>query len=129
MVRVRTALIGLALAGGAPLAAGAVTQSNFQLRNTEDLVALCGAKPSEGAMQTAASNFCHGFTQGAVSVLMEQDRANDKPKPFCFPTPAPARSATIGEFVKWAAANPSHMPDRPADGFFAFLGERFPCEK
>ncbi len=80
-------------------------------------------------MQTAASNFCHGFTQGAVSVLIEQDRLNGKSKPFCFPSPAPARSVTIGEFVKWAEANQRHMPDRPADGFFAFLGERFPCGK
>ncbi len=128
-MRLRAALAGLAVAGGWGGAAHAVTQSNFQLRNTEDLAALCAAKPSEGAMQTAASNFCHGFAQGAVSVLLQQDRANGKAKPFCFPTPAPARSVTIGEFVKWAAANPKHMEDRAADGFFAFLGERFPCGK
>ena len=128
-MRMGAALIGLAVAVALPVAAGAVTQSNFQLRSTEDLVALCDAKPSEGAMGTAAENFCHGFTQGAVSVRMEDDRANGKPRPFCFPTPAPARSTTIGEFVKWAAANPRHLPDRPAEGFFAFLGERFPCGK
>jgi hypothetical protein len=107
-------------------AANAATEQNFNARTTEDLVALCSANPGD-AMGTAALNFCHGFAQGAVSVEMERQAAARQAKMFCFPNPTPSRSTTLGEFVKWARANPARMSDRPADGLFAFFSERFPC--
>jgi hypothetical protein len=109
-----------------PAAADAATEQNFNARTTEDLVGLCSANPND-AMGTAALNFCHGFAQGAVSVEMEREAAARQAKMFCFPNPTPARSTTLGEFVRWAKANPARMSDRPADGLFAFLSERFPC--
>jgi Rap1a immunity proteins len=108
-----------------PAAARAVTDQNFNARTTEDLVALCSADANE-SMGTAALNFCHGFAQGAVAVEMEREAA-DKRRSFCFPRPTPSRSTTINEFVRWARANQGRMSDRPTDGFFAFLAERFPC--
>ncbi len=120
-------VLGVAFAAALlPLAANAVTEQNFNARTTEDLVALCSANPSD-AMGTAALNFCHGFAQGAVSVEMQREGATRQRKLFCFPNPMPSRTTTLEEFVKWAKANPAHMPDRPADGLFAFLAERFPC--
>lgn len=114
---------GLAVPAGA-----AVTDANFALKNTGDLVALCSAKPQEDK-GVAAQNFCHGFTQGVVSVTLDRDRDEKKPRAFCFPNPTPPRSVTIGEFVKWAGASPDRASTRAADGFLAFLTERFPCPK
>jgi Rap1a immunity proteins len=111
-----------------PIGANAVTEQNFNAKTTEDLVALCSAKATD-AMGTAALNFCHGYAQGAVSVELEREAAAHQSKLFCFPSPTPSRTVTLEEFVKWANANPSHMSDRPADGLFAFFGERFPCAR
>jgi hypothetical protein len=120
-------IMGAALSAALlPAAANAATEQNFNARTTEDLVALCSAEPTD-AKGTAALNFCHGFAQGAVSVEMERVAASKQRRPFCFPNPTPPRSTTLEEFVKWARANPAHMPDRPVDGLLAFLSERFPC--
>jgi hypothetical protein len=124
-----TRLAAAALIALAPTAAFAVTTQDFAARTTGDLVDLCSADPHT-PMGEAAVNFCHGFAQGAVTVEMEHQAATpDRPKLFCFPTPAPTRTATLEEFVKWAQASPAHMQDRAADGLFSFLRQRFPCGK
>ena len=46
---------------------------------------------------------------------------------FCLPSPAPQRTETLSEFVRWARASPDRMNGLPADGLFRFLAERFPC--
>jgi len=96
----------------------------LQARTAADLADLCAANPKE-SQGDAKINFCHGFAQGAITV--ELRRAGDK-KPFCFPTPAPTRTATMGEFVNWARALPEHRTETAVDGLFKFLGERFPCK-
>ena len=122
------ALLALVPAVMAPSGAFAVTEADFAAKTTGDLVNLCGADAKE-AMGTAALNFCHGFAQGAVSVVMEEAAASKRAKLFCFPSPAPSRTATLTEFVTWARANPARLNGTPADGLFAFLKERFPCGK
>ncbi len=122
-----TRLAAAALFALAPSVAFAVTETDFAAKTTGDLVNLCAADPKE-PMGTAALNFCHGFAQGSVSVVMEETAAARRAKPlFCFPTPAPSRTATLAEFVTWARANPAHLTETPADGLFAFLAQRFPC--
>jgi hypothetical protein len=122
------ALFALAPCLMAPARAYAVTEADFAAKTAGDLVNLCAADPKE-PMGTAALNFCHGFAQGAVSVVMEEAAASKRARFFCFPTPAPSRTATLAEFVTWARANPSHLSETPADGLFAFLRQRFPCGK
>jgi hypothetical protein len=93
-------------------------------RTAGDLAALCGTDPgSPGA--DAKINYCHGFAQGAVDDRLRM--ATDK-KPFCFPNPAPARSATMNEFVGWVRSMPANREMPVLDGLFRFLGERFPCK-
>jgi hypothetical protein len=122
------ALLAVVPAVMAPSSAFAVTEADFAAKTTGDLVNLCGADAKE-PMGTAALNFCHGFAQGAVSVVMEEAAASKRAKLFCFPSPAPSRTATLTEFVNWARANPARLTGTPADGLFAFLKERFPCGK
>jgi hypothetical protein len=102
-------------------AAGAIS---IRVENAGDLAELCGADPKSSAAD-AKINFCHGFAQGALDV--ERKYAGEKKK-FCFPSPAPSRTATMTEFVNWVRALPTHRTLGPVDGLFQFLGERFPCK-
>jgi hypothetical protein len=96
---------------------------NLQARTAGELAALCGTDPSSAAAD-AKINFCHGFAQGAIDDRM---RAGGT-KLFCFPSPAPQRSATMREFVGWVRSNPENREMPVLDGLFKFLGERYPCK-
>jgi hypothetical protein len=97
---------------------------SLQARTAGDLADLCGTNPKE-PLGDARINFCHGFAQGAITV---EQRHTEGKKPFCFPTPPPSRSATLGEFVNWVRSAPDHRSLNAVDGLFQFLGERFPCK-
>ena len=104
--------------------AHAAEQVSLHARTAGDLAALCGATPKEPAAD-AKINYCHGYAQAAVDLELQYKR--DK-KPFCFPSPAPSRSATLGEFVNWVRAMPDHRTMPAPEGLFTFLAERFPCK-
>jgi hypothetical protein len=93
-------------------------------RTAGELAELCGANPKEPAAD-AKLNYCDGFAQAAVD--LELQHSGDK-KPFCFPSPAPTRHATLAEFVNWVRAMPDHRSLSATDGLFKFLAERFPCK-
>ena len=103
------------------LAQRAVT---IQPRTSNDLAELCAANPKD-PLGDAKINYCLGFAQGAVDV--ELRHGGDK-KPFCFPSPAPKRIATMTEFVNWVRALPEHRTPSALDGLFKFLAERYPCK-
>ena len=68
-----------------PATGGAnVTETDFQVRTTADLVDLCSASPSD-PMGTAALNFCHGFAVGVYRVLEEENAAKRVGRMFCIP--------------------------------------------
>ena len=97
---------------------------NIQARTAGELADLCGTNPKD-PLGDARINFCHGFAQGAITVEL---RHTEGKKPFCFPSPAPSRSATMGEFVNWVRSMPDRKSQNAVDGFFQFLGERYPCK-
>jgi hypothetical protein len=116
--------LGLLASGLAASAAWAAQPITLHARTAGELAELCGANPKEPAAD-AKINYCDGFAQAAVDLEL-QHTANKKP--FCFPSPPPARRATLGEFVGWVRAQPEHR-DLPAiEGLFKFLAERFPCK-
>lgn len=106
----------------------AVTEDDFLVRTTGELVNLCSADRRDPLM-TAAVNFCHGFGVGVYRVLAEEQAAQHGSKLFCVPNPTPTRNETISAFVQWAKANPSHLSEPPDDGIADFLVQRFPCGK
>jgi Rap1a immunity proteins len=106
------------------LPAHAQRRVNLQARTAGDLAELCAANPKE-PLGDAKIDFCRGFTQGAVDAEL---RHSEGKKPFCFPSPSPTRSATLTEFVGWVRSAPEHKSLNAVDGFFQFLGERFPCK-
>ena len=116
-----------ALVLGAHIAQAAVTEDNFLLRNTADLVALCTADPAE-PMGTAALNFCHGFGVGAYRVLLDVQVAK-KRADFCMPVPGPTRNDTITAFSTWANGNSARLASPAEDSVFSFLVAQYPCPK
>jgi Rap1a immunity proteins len=97
---------------------------SIQARTAGELADLCAANPKDPQGE-ARINFCHGFAQGAMTVEL---RRTEGKKPFCLPNPMPSRTATLGEFVNWVRAMPDRKSLTAVDGFFQFLGERFPCK-
>ena len=85
---------------------------DIRARTAGDLADLCGANPRD-PQGDAKINYCHGFAQGAVDVALKQ--TGDK-KPFCFPSPPPTRTATMGEFVSWVRALPEHRTPPAIEG-------------
>ncbi len=81
------------------------------------LADLCAADPRQ-ELGDAKINYCHGFAQGALDVVLH-DAGNKKP--FCFPSPMPTRTATLGEFVRWVRADPAHAKESAAGGLYRFL--------
>jgi Rap1a immunity proteins len=114
------ALVAMLLAAPAMAQRGTIMQA----RTAGELAELCAANPKD-PLGDAKINFCLGFAQGAVSVEL---RHTEGKKPFCFPTPEPKRLTTMGEFVNWVRALPDHRTPPAAEGFFQFLGERYPCK-
>ncbi len=117
------ALLTLTACLALPLAAHAQRPITLHVRTAGDLAALCGVNPHEAGAD-AKINYCHGFAQGVVDV--ELMKAGDK-KPFCFPSPAPTRTATMAQFVEWAHDS-AHRSEGAVDGLMHFLADRYPCK-
>lgn len=126
----RSRQIRMALPIGAVVALASLSATSqaqraidLHVRTASDLAQLCAANPRD-PRGDAAINFCHGFAQGTVDVLLGLHGAN---RPFCFPNPPPTRSATLSQFVAWVRAASAHAALPAARGLAQFLHERFPC--
>ena len=124
---VLTAALTMAMAAGP--AKAAVTETDFYIRTTNDLVKLCTVDPTDPSY-SAAIHFCHGFASGAYQAE-QLHQAGSRAKPlFCIPagTP-PSRNETIAAFVTWAQATPASAGTSPVEGMFEFMMQRYPCAK
>jgi hypothetical protein len=118
------ALLSLGLGQGIMMSiALAAEPVSIRTNTAGELAEACATNPREPGAD-AKINFCHGFAQGAITVQL---RSAGEKKPFCFPSPAPSRGTTMGEFVSWVRADPSRRGMPSAEGLFKFLGERYPC--
>ncbi len=127
-MKLRILAAGSALLLMAAPGAGHAADPNFAVQTTGDLVALCDPSP-DSSLAGAAIGFCQGFAEGAVAVERVHDAANRYMRPFCLPDPLPGRTDTMTAFVAWARAEPTRLAEKPEDGLFRFLGEKYPCSK
>jgi hypothetical protein len=118
---------GVACAGAAH--ADPLSQDQFMMRDTGDLVALCGSAESD-PMFTAAQNFCEGFLVGTYRTVAAVQDAFPKRgrKLICPPAVMPTRNEASAAFVKWAGASPGATALPPTDGFVRFMSETYPCK-
>ncbi len=118
-----------ALAAAPARAAAPVSQDDFLVATTANLVSLCDAAPTD-PLYTAAKNFCHGFAVGTYRVLeIEEAASRTKRKSYCAPTPLPTREQAVSAFVQWASARPTTLARPPSDGVVEYLIATYPCKK
>ena len=117
---------GLIAAGSAPGAP--VTQDDFLLATTANLVSLCAAVRTD-ALYTQSQNFCHGFIVGTYRVVaVEETDSRTRHRLFCLPDNAPSRAETVDAFVQWATGRPKTLESNPTDGLVEYLATAFPCK-
>ena len=119
-------LLGAALA--VPGVAGAVTDGDFEVKTTRNLLNLCTVS-ADDARYKEALHFCHGFLVGAYQYYLAT-LAGPNVKPLvCPPDPPPTRNAAIAAFMGWAQGHPQYMNEAPVETEFRFLTETYPCKR
>jgi hypothetical protein len=120
--------MALGIVVSASSAYATVTEDNFLLRNSGDLVEVCSAVQSD-PLFTAARNFCDGFVVSVFMVLQEENRAqsSNSKRLFCEPNPVSTRDEAIASFVQWVRADAGRMALPATDGIAEFLSQRYPC--
>jgi hypothetical protein len=119
--------IGLALLASTGTRA-AVSQDDFHVETTANLVSLCNADAAD-PLYTAARNFCHGFAVGTYrAVVTEMAASRARHKMFCVPDPAPSRDQAIAAFVNWASGRPKTLGSTPTDGIVEYMATQYPCK-
>lgn len=125
----RPAFLGAAM-GAAMIvsggAAGAVTEQNFLLKTSADLVALCS--PHEGDPNgVAAIHFCQGYLTGLYHYNEAVGRVF-RGINHCPPdTYKPTRNEGVSILLAWAERHPDQLSEPPLDGMLLALKEKWPC--
>ena len=119
-------MVALAVLLMLPALAGAVTEKDFEVKTTQNLIDLCTVSPKD-PLYNQAVNFCHGFLVGAYQYYVAAAAGPDGVKLVCFPEAPPTRNEAIGKFIEWAKAHPQFMGEKPVETEFRFLIETWPC--
>jgi hypothetical protein len=121
---VKLLLVGILLA---PALASAVTEEDFRVETTRNLLNLCTA-PVNDSRYEEAIHFCHGFLVGAFRYHVAENSGPGGKLLVCFPNPPPTRNEAIAMFIDWAQAHPQYMDNPPVETEFRFLTEKWPCK-
>ena len=108
------------------LANAAVTEEDFVVKTTRNLINLCTASPQDPRYGDAI-NFCQGYMVGAYHYSIAEHSKDPKNLFFCLPDPKPSRNEVVALFVAWAKAHPQYMTDMPVESQFRFMSEKWPC--
>jgi len=109
--------------------AGAITEEDFKIRTTQQLVDLCTVSASDPLAQQAI-NFCHGYLVGAFHFYLAWTGGPKAPERLvCFPTGDVTRNQAVAMFVEWAKAHPQYLKEFPVETEFRFLIDKWPCNK
>jgi hypothetical protein len=104
-----------------------VTEADFKVKTTRDIVSLCTASAGD-PHANAAVHFCHGFLIGAYAYHMASISGPEGKRMFCLPEPEPSRNDAIAMFLEWVKAHPQYMDQPPVETEFMFLIEKWPCK-
>jgi hypothetical protein len=108
--------------------AGAVSEKDFEVQTTQELMNLCTAAPGDPLYQQAV-NFCSGYLVGAYKYYEAAHSGPNAPKLVCLPNPPPSRSNALDMFIEWVKAHPQYRKEPPVETEFRFLIEKWPCNK
>jgi hypothetical protein len=110
------------------LAGAAVTDEDFVLATTQNLVNLCSVSPSDPRAKEAIQ-MCEGYMLGAYHYYLATNSGKNDMRLVCMPSPTPSRNQVAAMFVEWAKANPQYMKEAPVDSQFRFMSAKWPCKK
>jgi hypothetical protein len=110
------------------LAGAAVTEDDFVLSTTQNLVNLCSVSPSDPRAKEAIQ-MCEGYMLGAYHYYLATNSGKNDMRLVCMPSPTPSRNQVAAMFVEWAKANPQYMKEAPVDSEFRFMSAKWPCKK
>lgn len=105
-----------------------MSDENFQLRATRDLVALCGAERTD-SRYAQAIHFCQGYLVGLYHYHQALTAERRQAPVFCIAGPEPTRDQAVASFLTWGRARPQHMDEAPIDGVFRWAVETWPCQR
>jgi len=109
------------------LAGAAVTDEDFVLSTTQNLVNLCSVSASDPRAKEAIQ-MCEGYMLGAYHYYLATNSGKVDMRLVCMPNPTPSRDQVAAMFVEWAKANPQYMKEAPVDSEFRFMSSRWPCK-
>jgi len=107
--------------------ADAVSEKDFEVQTTENIINLCTASPDDPLYQQAI-NFCHGFLVGAYRYYEAAGSGPAGLKLVCMPDPPPSRNDTFAMFVEWVKAHPQYLKEKAVETEFRFLMEKWLCK-
>jgi hypothetical protein len=110
------------------LAGAAVTDEDFVLSTTRNLVNLCSVSAQDPRAKEAIQ-MCEGYMLGAYHFYLATSSGKSDMRLVCMPNPTPSRNEAIAMFVEWAKANPQYMNEAPVEAEFRFLSAKWPCKK
>jgi hypothetical protein len=111
-----------------PCLAGAVTEEDFEVETTRNLMNLCTAS-TDHPHYVAAIHFCHGYLVGAYAYYEAVNAGPGGDRFVCFSKPEPSRNQAIEMFIEWAKAHPQYMNEKAVETQFRFLMEKWPCKE
>ena len=117
------ALLGL----GGP-AGAAVTSENFQVKNAQDLVDLCGVERSD-PVASQAIHFCEGYLTGVYHYHQGLVAGRRLQPVFCPTGTLPTRDEAVQMFVTWGHSHPQFMTEPAIDTIFRWASETWPCRR
>ena len=110
-----------------PGSAGAVSEKDFEVQTTENIINLCTASPDDPLYHQAV-NFCHGFLVGAYRYYEAAGSGPAGLKLVCLPDPPPSRNDAFDMFVEWVKAHPQYLKEKAVETEFRFLMQTWPCK-
>ena len=106
----------------------AVTNDDFQVRTTQNLINLCSVSRDDARAEEAI-HFCHGYLVGAYHYHLSENEGPGGERLVCIPEQGPSRNEGVAMFVQWAKEHPQYMQEKPVETEFRFFTEKWPCKK
>jgi hypothetical protein len=125
-MRKKTIILLLTIGILLPGFASAVSEKDFEVQNTENLLNLCTAAPDD-PLYPQAINFCHGFLVGAFRYYQAAASGPAGLDLVCFSDPPPSRNDAFNMFIQWAKAHPEYLNEPAVETEFRFLMQKWPC--
>lgn len=105
-----------------------VTEENFALDTTRDLIALCGVNV-EDPHAIAAIHMCHGYVMGLAHFHIVVGRALEGSVYCMEEQERPTRDQAIEMLVKWSKDHPEYDSMEAVDGFLQWAVDTYPCSE